>query len=235
MISELEKNWQTHLTRSELGFWEKWFETRGLDWPQDYAFRLEYKSQIQDYLRPYLDPRKKEIKILDVGSGPLTVLGKMLDGKYLNISPVDALGDHYCDLLDKFHIPTMRRPYKCRMEYLTHLLGYEGFDLVHAQNCVDHSVNPLMAINQMILCARFGGVVFLRHQLNEATAEGYQGLHQWDFSLDSKGYFQVKSQGLIYPLQHWIESTWGDVVQMKSYMDGNHVVSVIKKTHEKVW
>lgn len=234
-MNDIEKNWECHLIQSELSFWQQWFETRGLDWPQDYAFRLQYKSQIQDYLAQYLDPKKKEIKILDVGSGPLTVLGKMLGTKYLNISMTDALGDHYCDLLTRYKIPTMRRPYKCRMEYLTNLLGYEGFDLVHAQNCVDHSVNPLMAINQMILCARFGGVVYLRHQLNEATAESYQGLHQWDFSLDQKGEMIAQTRGQTYAIQRMIKATWGDQVEMESHVDQSHVVSVIKKTHEKVW
>jgi hypothetical protein len=68
-------------------------------------------------------------------------------------------------------------------EDLSAFFAPDSFDLVHCINALDHSFDPLRAIHEMLRVARVGGTVVLMHQPNEAEAENYVGLHQWNFDV----------------------------------------------------
>lgn len=56
-----------------------------------------------------------------------------------------------------------------------------SFDLVHANNCLDHSYDPIKAIQEMFTVLKPGGYMYLRHEINVAQVADYVGLHQWNF------------------------------------------------------
>ena len=56
-----------------------------------------------------------------------------------------------------------------------------SFDVAYALNTLDHSYEPIRAIQQMVAVVRPGGIVLLQHQPNEAEHASYTGLHQWNF------------------------------------------------------
>src|SRR5438034_8427673 len=84
--------WRQKGVGHELDFWRRWFETRGLHWPEDYRKRLDADALLEEQLivdrLPELDD---VVSILDVGAGPLTVLGKRFPGTSLRITAVDPL------------------------------------------------------------------------------------------------------------------------------------------------
>jgi hypothetical protein len=71
------------------------------------------------------------------------------------------------------------------VEKLVDQFGKNAFDIVHGQNCIDHTANPLCSIEQMIAVSKPKGFVLLFHAEKEGEREKYHQLHQWDFSCEN--------------------------------------------------
>ncbi len=59
--------------------------------------------------------------------------------------------------------------------------GQGSFHAATALNCLDHSYDPLRAIDQVLQILKPHGVFWMSHRRNEAVSEDYGGLHQWNF------------------------------------------------------
>ena len=192
--SQPYKVWTERHFKSEEPFWDQWFATKGLDWPDDYRERVDPNTLLREDIGRLLscnDP-----KILDVGAGPITVLGKIWNGKRLNITAIDPMGDEYAKILRKHNIvpaiPTIAGP--CSEE-LNKLFSPNTFDFSFAQNCLDHGYDPARSVEQMVEVTKPGGTILLRHAVNEGKNELYSGEHQWNFH-EKAGELVVSSPGV---------------------------------------
>lgn len=170
------KDWQNRLS-DELAHWEWAVRDR----IENMEFRLDTKSHVQDFIIPYI--MSADNKILDVGCGVITSLGKILDGVTLDITAVDILADEYNELLDKHGLTPPIKTIKGSYETIVEQFGERSFDLVHSRNSLDHCNNPLDALCQMIRVCKDNGYIFIQVYENEAQRNNNQGLHQWDFSI----------------------------------------------------
>ena len=134
------------------------------------------------------------VHILDVGAGPLTKLGKVCGSKQLVITPIDVLAPQYDDLLNEFRIEPLVRTVTGDAENLVSQFGNNSFDIVHGQNSIDHTMNPLRAIEQMLSVTKPDGFVVLFHAENGGRNEDYNQLHKWDVAFEN-GHFLVKGPG----------------------------------------
>jgi SAM-dependent methyltransferase len=175
-------DWQSRLSE-EVEFWQDWFNTKGASWPGDYHKRLRADTPLQAYLLPFLEDCRDDISILDVGAGPMTVLGKRWERGRVTITAVDALAEAYDAMLDKAGVQPPVRTIYCEAERLTDTFAADSFDLVYAQNSLDHSYSPMTALDQMLAVVRPGRFVVTRHHRNEAVNGRYGGLHQWNFDV----------------------------------------------------
>jgi SAM-dependent methyltransferase len=167
----------------ELQFWREWFQTGGLEWPWEFRDRLDPQLPIQPYVATYIDRLNAErVRILDVGAGPLTTLGKRHPSKQLEIVATDLLAPEYDRLFAELGVEPPLRTVHADADRLVEKFGPDAFDVVHGQNCIDHTIDPLRAIEQMVAVSRPGGYVVLYHAENEGQRERYQQLHQWDFT-----------------------------------------------------
>lgn len=215
-------NWAKSLLDDELKFWFSWFSSKGLDWPEDYANRLNPDKEVQDSIANFLVSGKE--RILDVGSGPLTVIGKKFNGKKLDITACDALGQQYKELFFKFNIKPLVDVLTCEMEQLTDIFDFNLFDIVYAQNCVDHSYDPFAGIEQMLHVAKPGGLVLLFHELNEAENENYQGLHQWNF-YEKDHCFWIRGEELAI----CVDEYFVDIANVLTIVKGGYIFNVLQK------
>ena len=168
----------------EVRFWEQWIDSRGGEWPDDFRQRLDPEAEVEEYLPLSVGAEAlPRLRILDVGSGPLTKLGKRYRGQPLDLSACDPLADVYSALLRRAGIAPLVPVRMAFAEDLTAFFAPESFDLVHCINALDHSFDPLRAIQEMLRVVRVGGAVVLMHQPNEAEREEYVGLHQWNFDV----------------------------------------------------
>jgi len=178
--------------KSELIFWDSYFATKGLDWPEDYRRRNDPDDPLQPRLAALL-PAQAAVSILDVGAGPLTYVGKKVAGKQLSITAVDPLAGDYDELLARHGIEPIVRTQPADAEQLTTRFLPESFDFVYARNCLDHSYDPERAITQIIDVTKPDCHALLEHRPNEGESEEYGGFHQWNFSSSPAGEFIISS------------------------------------------
>ena len=170
--------WQTNLN-TEIDFWDRYLKTKGLEWKEGFQTRINPLTPIDPHIEELLPVG--EVSILDVGAGPLTCLGKVSEGRRIDLTAVDPLAAAYDKLLAKYDVVPPLRTVYAKAEILTPVFRKNQFDLVHARNCIDHSFNPLQAFEQMLEVVKIGGFVIALHEINEGKNEGYAGLHQWNF------------------------------------------------------
>ena len=196
----MHNNWMRHMNReqwssgidSEINFWTRWIQTRDLSWPDDFKYRSDSIAELKGLARRYLEDFQRTPKVLDVGAGPMTALGKMLKGRFIDLIAVDALSNLYDQLPFPEGLPPLRTQ-KCETEKLHEKFAADTFDVAHAQNTLDHSYDPVTAIRQMIEVTKPGGFIITTHAANEALNENWHGFHQWNFHIDGRD-FKISSQ-----------------------------------------
>jgi SAM-dependent methyltransferase len=119
-------------------------------------------------------------RVLDVGSGPASVLGGLLNGISINITAVDPLANKYLQLFNTYGIQPLVKPIFGEGENLSQVVRGK-FDFIYSRNALDHSYDPIKAIQEMINVCSSGGTVFLENVINEGYNQKYKGLHQWNF------------------------------------------------------
>lgn len=181
--------------QAELGFWRQWVASRGLEWPDDFAMRFDPDAPVQEHLLPYIDKiRRKVVEILDVGSGPVTKLGKTHRSKKLSIVAIDILAADYCRLMSNFGMTSPIPTQYGDAQTLQAQFTTRRFDIVYAENSLDHMSDPVEAILEMIAVTKPDGYVVLLHSENEGRKQSYEDLHKWDFTCED-GHFIIRGPG----------------------------------------
>lgn len=128
-----------------------------------------------------------EIKVLDVGSGPVSILSR-LNTIYTNlvISAADPLAEEYSTLYPSSYSESfdIQIPQKVEAEELSNFYGIEEFDIVHIRNALDHTIDPIKSLLEMNKVLKKNGFLIIHGFENEAICENWQGMHQWNLSLE---------------------------------------------------
>jgi SAM-dependent methyltransferase len=167
---------------SEAAFWRRWIANTPGAALEERRMRLDPETPLQAWVRGLLGtPPGGTARLLDVGAGPATQLGKVWPGRTVEITAIDPLAEQYNRMLAKYGLraPVPSRP--GHGERLDQLVPPDHFDLAYAVNALDHSYDPLAVIAAMLRATKPGGWLALDHYVDEAEYEGYVGLHQWNF------------------------------------------------------
>lgn len=166
---------------SEVRFWNLWFESQGLEWPDDYRQRLKPDREAPPWIfeGANLPPIPR---VLDVGAGPLTLLGTRYNGNLIDLVASDPLAPFYDQIADNYGVQRPVRTVQAFAEDLSCYYDAESFDIVFCSNALDHSFDPVRGIEEMFKVAKPKGRIVLVHSENEAVFENYEGLHQWNFN-----------------------------------------------------
>ena len=229
MWSRREKNalWREGL-EEEIEFWHRWLRDHGEPWGGDYVWRMDPDTELQSRIGAYLPDGAdgEPLRIVDVGSGPLTILGKRWQGRRLDITTVDPLGGQYADLFVIVDIDC-QAPIAGQAEQLDDVLPADTFDLAFARNCLDHGYDPLEAIRQMLRIVKPGRYVVLDHATDEGEFMGYAGPHQWNFRVEA-GRFVIWRPGERIDA-HAILSTYADVTAMVATDESRYMSVALRK------
>lgn len=186
--NQIRSQWRSECN-TEVNFWNNYIKTMGEAFQNDYPNRLNAEYPLQPHILEHIQHlSENEINILDVGAGPLTVLGKRWPPKKIRITAVDPLADDYDAILEKAGITPPVRSTWCHGELLLERFKPNSFDLAYAQNSLDHSYNPLLVIKNMLTLVKLNCYVLLEHAQNEAENENYIGLHQWNFDIENDNF-----------------------------------------------
>lgn len=180
--------WERGLS-SELGFWEEYFRTEGRQFPDGYRIRRDPDAPIADplLLRAIDRSSSDPVRILDVGSGPLTAVGRhdpRHSDRRIEIIPTDPLAEEYDRLMERFGVTPPVRSRPCRGEDIVTTFGASTFDVAHARNSVDHSADPTVILRNMADAVTPHGSIVLHHFRREGEKAQYADLHQWNFDLE---------------------------------------------------
>lgn len=176
---EVYQRWEAALGE-EVAFWDGVIRTGG-DWPDEIRERLDPGSPLQAELRALLIDAAPLVRILDVGAGPFTTIGKRWDGRQVHITAIDPLAEHYTALRERYGVVAPVPTITGDGEGLVLQFGDTRFDLAYARNSLDHSRDPFAAIQQMLAVVTPGGWVVLDHSVREADKQNHAGLHQHNF------------------------------------------------------
>jgi SAM-dependent methyltransferase len=174
---------------TEIGYWDWFFTEKGGQFAFDYVARQDPERRLSAWVEAHLPA--SPAKIIDVGAGPVTVLGKVRsDGLPLEITATDLLAKYYDEIMLKHNFIPLVRTIECSALELTKKFGANSFDLAYAMNSLDHCEDPLLAIKQMLSVTR--GYVLLEHNVAEGTERSWNGMHGWDF-LEDDGDFVIEN------------------------------------------
>jgi SAM-dependent methyltransferase len=126
----------------------------------------------------------KPIDVLDIGSGPISILTHVFHGLHAHLKAADPLADEY-ERLWTDEAARMRavRPVPVAGEDLARHFGRNSFDVSHIRNAIDHTIHPMAVMEQMIEITRKNGVIVVHGFENEAATERWEGFHQWNMRI----------------------------------------------------
>lgn len=181
--AEKRKAWGNGVTW-EFDFWDKFLDGRNDAWAADFAERMDPNLPLQPFLSEVIRvPDGETVSILDVGAGPFTFVGRTSPRWKIDIVAVDPLAEGYDVILAQHGVIPPVRTRTVAAEDLSKSFPVNSFDLVTARNCLDHVLDPVRALRQMLHVAKPGASIHLQHMTDEAERNLYAGMHQWNFRL----------------------------------------------------
>ena len=178
--------WAENL-HEELAFWRSWFEEERFREGREArraALSRGFAPTIESELA--LQPGE-QLRVLDVGSGPLSTLPTSAPRNPVELVCLDALAREYNELLAEFSYDECPRIRWGVGEALVDLFGEDSFHYVNIANALDHCKDPAETFVQMYRVCRPGGKIVVVSVENEGEREGYAGLHQWNLEASDAG------------------------------------------------
>ena len=140
-----------------------------------------FNKELEDVCISHFD-NESSLKICDVGCGPVSSVGYKSNFFTINIIGVDPLIIEYNKLLKEHNYTRPFISIAYDAEKLIEIFGENIFDVVHSRNSLDHTEDPISAIQNCYGICKKNGLLFFRFMNNEANNAGFTGLHQWNFT-----------------------------------------------------
>lgn len=174
------ERWQVR-SASETKYWADALRDPGAR--ERFADRLDPEGELTDppLERAVDEVEGEEISVLDVGSGPLSSVGKRRRGRRIEVTPIDPLADDYARVLRECDYDAPVLPVACDGEQIVARFGTGRFDVAYSLNALDHSTDPTVVVGQMLESLKPAGRVAMTHMHNEGERNGYFGIHFWNF------------------------------------------------------
>lgn len=165
---------------NEIRFWLRWANEKGGVYGEDFKVRMSGEKEFENRFAS-LFPVGQKIRVLDVGAGPISILGQKCERNPVTITATDPLADAYDWIFEATNLQRPIRTIFAPAEDLDSHFPANSFDLVHCRNALDHSFDPVRGIESMLNVCKPAGLVVLAHHTNEAENANYDGLHQYNF------------------------------------------------------
>ena len=135
-------------------------------------------TRVLDFLVPLIGD-KKDVKIADIGSGPISVIGNSLDGVNVQVFPSDIkdFGSFWLENKMVQFLPIEIQD----MERLTYENNF--FDIVTTTNALDHTMDAISAVKEMIRVTKIGGWIHIDCHLDQLST-GHK--HRWNTKKDGR-------------------------------------------------
>lgn len=163
---------------------------------------------------------KTNVKVLDIGAGPVSKVGKIHNGYAIELVPIDPMADKYRNILTALNLQPKYWTRNGEGERLSQQFEQNSFDLIHARNSIDHCLNPIKVIEEAITVLKPKHYFYLNHYRNEGKAAKYYGLHQWNFDVVDGDFI--------------ITNRFGEQINVNNTFAGKALVHLIRQTTERL-
>ena len=161
-----------------------------------------------------------DLKVLDIGAGPVSKVGKIHNGHAIKLVPIDPMANQYRKILMKLNLQPKYWTCYGEGEKLSEQFEESSFDLIHARNSIDHSLNPMKVIEEAISVLKPNHYFYLNHYQNEGKAAEYYGLHQWNFDIED-GNFVIRNR-------------FGEQVNVNKTLSGKAQICQIRQVEQRL-
>lgn len=182
--------------KKELLYWEKQLSGMG-SFSGSMAARIDLSRQkelfpmeIMGYVGKIKadSPGKKKAMVLDVGSGPISLLSWGCNQGLFDLITVDPLADDYNELIRAYgHGAALgtAKSVQAASEEMGGFLEPESFDIVYCNNALDHTTSPRQGLEEMVKAVRPGGYIIISGSAHEGSKEGWDEIHQHDLYIEN--------------------------------------------------
>lgn len=172
--------WARDLFASEGAFQRTMINRRGV-YDRRHNYTTEYYERLSPR-KPFMfereliesrDAGQARFRALDVGSGPFTFLGfelvsDELRGLQLEVTAVDPLARVYQEEIQRSGVVPPVWPLPLKGEEISGFFPPRSFDLVVSRNAIDHAIDPLVVIGNMVSLVKPGRFVIIEVLEREA-------------------------------------------------------------------
>jgi len=182
----------------EMSFWREFCQSERFI--ENFCVRVpnpEMDQEIELFIKGYAvaqNAHGQVPRVLDIGSGPVSMLSHSFDGEKVELHAADPLADDYRKLWDPSKYKNLVLPVACPVEELSQRFEHNSFDVTHIRNALDHVTNPLDGLEQMLTVTKPGGFLIVHGFANEAVSENWQGFHQWNLCWAEDNDFTVSGK-----------------------------------------
>lgn len=206
-------------SRDEIANWRSYLSERGVSQAQKSEFVSRNSSSTP--LSPEVEKAVSAMqpraltRILEVGCGPMSPMGHVAQcGAVIEITHTDALAKEYLESMAENGIAPPHSISPVLAEELLSTFPPNYFDIVFCLNALEHTINPLLSLFNMLIVLHPDGVCFLRHGWRNGEFNHYQGLHQWDLWCENSHFMIGRGEHTI-DASFWLEAisdseAWSD-------------------------
>jgi SAM-dependent methyltransferase len=181
---------------SEIDWWDHYLEKRPVTIFDPEHRRKAFPTQLLPFIRRIQENKKKKVRLLEIGSGPVSLLAWGVDQGLFDLVAVDPLAEDYKQLMVKHNLRYPVVPIEGYGEKLLDIFTENSFDVVYSSNSIDHSISPQKCMRNISLVIKNGGIVCLEGYIHEGSNEGWIGLHQHDLIPDDGQILHANKDGI---------------------------------------
>src|SRR3989338_138201 len=182
--------------KKELFYWEKQITGAGA-FASAMVLRVNRASQKDLFPTEMLEivdrvkkefPERKMPLVLDVGSGPISLLTWGFHEGFFDLVTVDPLADDYAKLLKAYgHDAAVGsiKSIQSVSEDISRFIVQGSFDIVYCNNALDHTTSPRRSLEEMVKAVKSGGYIMISGRSHEGSHEGFDAIHQHDLYLEN--------------------------------------------------
>jgi SAM-dependent methyltransferase len=164
----------------EINFWAEILRQRPPCFSNRAVREAAFPRELRRLCQELRHDSDRPLQLLEVGSGPVSILAAGVDEGLFNVVAVDPLARVYRELLILNDLRYPIQPVPGSGEILQTQFQSESFDMVYSSNALDHTRSPLRRLEQICEVLRPGGFLLLEGFSCEGSNEGWAGLHQHD-------------------------------------------------------
>jgi SAM-dependent methyltransferase len=222
----------------EIDYWRRYLAKDRLALFDASIKRKAFPAFLKHEVNEFRERHGRAPRLLEVGSGPVSLLIDGVETGEIDVLAVDPLGDQYAKLLSDRGMDYPIKPVRGFAEGLSSVFSPATFDMVYSSNALDHAMSPDSCFRQIIHVTKPGGGVFLEGFVDEGTNGDWHGLHQHDLFIQGKSLVHRSRGGKVANLSQGrhLECTFAETVQFHEREILSYGYEIPKHiTPEKSW